>query len=455
MSMRQVDVAIIGGGAAGMAAALGAHEAGAASILILEREGNLGGILKQCIHNGFGLHRFKEELTGPEYAARDIRAIEQIIAEKSGIEVLLDTMVLDIDAQVLSQTGAHHITAVNAQDGMIAVEAGAVILAMGARERTRGALNIAGTRPAGIYTAGAAQALVNLRGQIPGREVVMLGSGDIGLIMARRLVYEGVDVKMVLNRSSFSGGLKRNIVQCLDDYGIPLIFNRTITAVHGKDRLCGVTVSHVDPATKQPIPGTEEYVECDTLLISAGLLPENELTREAGIALDRGTGGAVVDEAFMTEKPGIFSAGNVLHVHDLVDFVSEEGEAAGRSAVEYLRAAAGNPCAAADGEKDGEQLSDADAPAPHAGACAVVPGAGVGSVVPQFITPRATGKVALRFRVKGVYNDARIVACADGEEVVRAKRRIMVPAEMETLSIKAVELIGKERLEITIEEGGA
>ncbi|MBQ6453890.1 MAG: FAD-dependent oxidoreductase, partial [Coriobacteriales bacterium] len=265
------DLVVIGGGAAGMAAACAAYDAGVRDIVILEREGATGGILKQCIHNGFGLHRFDEELTGPEYALREAARV----AER-GIKVQLDTTVLGFDENRL-------ITAVSPSEGLQIIDAGAIVLAMGSRERTRGALGIAGSRPAGIYTAGTAQQFTNLRGKLPGREVVMLGSGDIGLIMARRLTYEGAHVKMVLNRSHFSGGLKRNIVQCLDDYGIPLRLSHTITAVHGRARLEGVDVAQVDPKTKKPIPGTEEFVPCDTLLLSVGLLPENELTRAAGI----------------------------------------------------------------------------------------------------------------------------------------------------------------------------
>lgn len=415
--MTKRELVIIGGGAAGLAAASAAYDAGVRDIVILEREAATGGILKQCIHNGFGLQRFDEELTGPEYAAREYAAVRE-----RGIQVLLETTVLSLDAD-------RHVVAVSPTEGLIELEAGAVILAMGSRERTRGALNIAGTRPAGIYTAGAAQHMVNFEGVIPGKEIVMLGSGDIGLIMARRLTYEGAHVKMVLNRSHFSGGLKRNIVQCLDDYGIPLMLSHTITSIYGKKRLTGVGVSKVDPATKQPIPGSEELVPCDTLLLSVGLMPENELTRGAGIAIDRRSGGAVVDETLQTSAPGIFSAGNVLHVHDLVDFVSEEGETCGRNAAAYLAGTL---------------------PAVQAVPTQVVPGAGVGAVVPQSVSANADGKVTFRFRSRDIYEHAIISVLADGKEIKHAKRQIVVPAEMESIVVPAADMVGATKLEISV-----
>lgn len=420
-----VDIAIIGGGAAGLAAALGAYDAGVRDILIIEREAALGGILKQCIHNGFGLHRFNEELTGPEYASRDIQRVREL-----GIRTYLDTTVLDID-------GRRHITMVSAERGLEEIDAGAVVLAMGSRERTRGAMMIPGSRPAGVYTAGSAQALVNLKGQLVGREIVMLGSGDIGLIMARRLTYEGAHVKCVLNRSSFSGGLKRNIVQCLDDYGIPLRLSRTITAIHGKQRISGVTVSHVDPATKLPIPGTEEYLACDTLLLSAGLIPENELSRASGVHIDPATGGASVDEHLQTSIPGVFSAGNVLHIHDLVDFVSEEGLAAGAHAARFVA-------------RSGERTRAADVDV-----CTVSSGHGVRGVVPQSIHLGGGEQVTLRFRPDAVYEKAAIVVTRDGgEEMARAKRRIMVPAEMQEIGISTDDIGAASELTVTIEGTG-
>lgn len=424
---RHVGLLVIGGGAAGLASALGALQAGmpASDILIVEREPALGGILKQCIHNGFGLHRFDEELTGPEYAQRDIDAVEA-----AGVPYLLD-------ATVLSLSRERTATIVSTQEGLVSLQADAVVLAMGSRERTRGMLGIAGSRPSGIYTAGTAQAFVNLRGELPGKRIVMLGSGDIGLIMARRLTYEGCEVLCVLNRSSFSGGLKRNIVQCLDDYDIPLIFNRTITAVHGNARLTGVTVSHVDPATKRPIPGTEELVSCDTLLLSAGLMPENELTRAAGIELDDGTGGAVVDQTFQTGAPGIFSAGNVLHVHDLVDYVSEEGLEAGACAAGFVMGTRAN---ASTFEQDAGSFMHVNG------------GAGVGAPVPQYIARGADGDVTIRFRVRGVYRDARLSVRVDGVEVACPKHRIMVPAEMESITLKGDVRQGASTIEICVEE---
>jgi len=415
--MTRKDLVIIGGGAAGLAAATAAWDAGVRDICILERESATGGILKQCIHNGFGLHRFDEELTGPEYAAREYAAV----AER-GIQVFLETTVLSLSAD-------RRVVAVNPSDGLLEFEAGAVVLAMGSRERTRGALNIAGTRPAGVYTAGAAQHMVNLEGVIPGREIVMLGSGDIGLIMARRLTYEGAHVKMVLNRSHFSGGLKRNIVQCLDDYGIPLMLSHTITRIYGNERLTGVGVSKVDPATKKPIPGSEEFVPCDTLLLSVGLMPENELTRGAGITIDRRSSGALVDQALETSVPGVFSAGNVLHIHDLVDFVSEEGERAGRNAAAFLAGTL---------------------PAATEGCTQVVPGAGLSYVVPQRVSPRAQGDIRFRFRGRDIFRKATVTVYADGVEVRYARRPVILPAEMEDITVPAESCVGAEKIEIVI-----
>lgn len=324
--MKIYDVAVIGGGPAGLAAALAAKGQGAEKILILERDSVLGGILNQCIHNGFGLHTFKEELTGPEYAWR---YIEQVQKEK--IPYRLDSMVVGIHVEEKRKI----LTVMSRERGMEQIEARALILAMGCRERPRGALNVPGFRPAGIYTAGTAQRLVNMEGYMPGRQIVILGSGDIGLIMARRMTLEGAKVKAVVEILPKSGGLQRNIVQCLEDYGIPLKLNHTVVDIFGKEHIEGVILAQVDER-KIPIPGTEEFYACDTLLLSVGLIPENELTKEAGAEMDEKTGGPVVDERLETTVPGMFACGNVLHVHDLVDHVSQEAEKAGRCAAMYL-----------------------------------------------------------------------------------------------------------------------
>ena len=328
MSKRTEDIVIIGGGPAGLAAALSARKAGCEKVLILERDRELGGILNQCIHNGFGLHTFKEELTGPEYAERYID-----MAEEAKIPYLLNTMVTNIS---LLSDGRKKVTAMNKEDGLLEIETETVVLAMGCRERSRGALNIPGSRPAGIYSAGTAQYYVNIRGRMPGKNVVILGSGDIGLIMARRMVLEGAKVQCVAELRPQSGGLKRNIVQCLDDFNIPLYLNTTVAQIHGRDRVEGVTLTKVDDNGK-PIPGSEWEVPCDTLLLSCGLIPENELTRGLGADMDGKTGGPVVGENLECSIPGVFACGNVLHVHELVDHVSAEAEKAGDYAVEYIR----------------------------------------------------------------------------------------------------------------------
>ena len=428
---RDVGIAIIGGGAAGLAAAVAAYDAGVEDVVIFEREDATGGILKQCIHNGFGLHRFKEELTGPEYAARELAA-----AEMRGIEI-------EYEASVLSLSRDRVLSVVSPTLGMLEVHAKAVILAMGSRERTRGALRIPGARPAGVYTAGTAQHMINLEGIMPGKEIVMLGSGDIGLIVARRLAYEGAHVKMVLNRSHISSGWKRNIVQCLDDYGIPLRLLHTITSIHGTSRIEAVGVSQVDKETKAAIPGTEEIIPCDTLLLSVGLIPENELSRQAGVAIDRGSSGASVDETYQTTIPGIFSAGNVLHIHDLVDFVSEEGEGAGKAAAAFVLAG-GEAC----GGDASEQVHDAD---DIVASARVSAGSGVSYVVPQRVSAQAASKVLMRFRVRRIYKKASIVVLADGAEIKRFKRPVMVPAEMSEIRIDPALIAGRSAIEVRIE----
>lgn len=412
----EYDVAVVGGGPAGLAAALAAHEAEPqARILILERDKALGGILQQCIHNGFGLHRFGEELTGPEYAQRYIDPLEG-----TGIEVWLDTMVLELSE-------GRELTCVSAQRGLVHVKAGAVVLAMGCRERTRGALNIPGTRPAGIYTAGCAQRLNNIEGYLPGKKVVILGSGDIGLIMARRMTWEGAKVEVVCEIMPYSSGLNRNIVQCLQDNGIPLKFNHTVTQVHGDERVTGVTVSEVDPKTRLPIPGTEEYYDCDTLLLSVGLIPENELTRGAGIEMDRVTNGAVVDESRQTSAPGVFACGNVLHVHDLVDNVSAESALAGAAAARY---AVRKPAACEYRTVRAEN--------------------GVRYALPQRISDRAEGKIDLYFRVGAAYRGAGAEVWCGGKKILSRKKQIMTPGEMEKLTIDASLITGDVTLRLDV-----
>ena len=409
---KYADVVIIGGGPAGLAAAVAAHDAGAGEILILERDRELGGILNQCIHNGFGLHTFKEELTGPEYADRFIRQVRQ-----REIPYLLNTMVLDISRDKV-------VTAMNRQEGMFQVQAKAVVLAMGCRERSRGALNIPGYRPAGIFSAGTAQRLVNMEGYLPGREVVILGSGDIGLIMARRMTLEGAKVKVVAELMPYSGGLKRNIVQCLDDFGIPLKLSHTVVDIQGKERVEGVTIAQVDEQ-KKPIPGTEESYSCDTLLLSVGLLPENELSRAAGVSLSSVTGGPVVNESLETSIPGVFACGNVLHVHDLVDFVSQEAALAGNYAANYAAAYAKT-------EKSGE------ADRTVIPVCAE---SGVRYTVPSFIRPdHMEEELPVRFRVGAVYQNCYISVYLDEQRIFHRKCRILAPGEMETVILKKEQL---------------
>ena len=409
---RKVDLVIVGGGPAGMAAAVAAHEAGLRDILILERDNALGGILRQCIHNGFGLHRFGEELTGPEYAYR----YEKMVRELE-IPFMLDTMVIDISADKV-------VTAMNKECGIFFLEAKAIVLAMGCRERPKGALNIAGTRPAGIYTAGTAQKFVNMKGYMPGKEVVILGSGDIGLIMARRMTLEGAKVKAVCELMPYSGGLARNIEQCLNDFGIPLHLSHTVVEIHGKDRLTGVTIAKVDER-RRPIMDTAEFIPCDTLLLSCGLIPENELTKGAGIELDRITNGAVVDGDRETAIEGVFASGNVLHVHDLVDYVSEESVIAGQAAARYVR---------------GEARKDANVTLRTDGK--------VRYTVPQRITEAKDTTVY--FRVSDVYRDKKLVV-RDGDKVlIERKKQKLAPGEMETVKLTAEMIKANESGVITI-----
>lgn len=438
------DIVIIGGGPAGLAAALAAKEAGAKDVLILERDVRLGGILNQCIHNGFGLHTFKEELTGPEYAARFEDRVRATDAE-----IMLSTMVLSISPERV-------ITAVSKENGLFTVEAGAVILAMGCRERSRGALNIPGFRPAGVFSAGTAQRLVNMEGQMPGREVVILGSGDIGLIMARRMTLEGAKVRVVAELQPYSGGLKRNIVQCLDDYGIPLKLSHTVTEIHGKDRVTGVTISRVDESLK-PIPGTEEYYSCDTLLLSVGLLPENELSTGAGVTLSRATNGPEVNERLMTNVPGIFACGNVLHVHDLVDYVSEEAAAAGKAAAEYIKESLGHKDShyavdTCEDEKTAWAYVEANAPAaPAENAIPVSVGGGVRYTVPSTIDPEHMPEtLTVRFRVGNIYKNCYVSVYFDGERTQHRKKQVMAPGEMEQVILKRSDLLGKNIKKITV-----
>jgi NADPH-dependent 2,4-dienoyl-CoA reductase/sulfur reductase-like enzyme len=399
--MLNYDIVVIGGGPAGLAAAVEAKKNGVDSILVIERDRELGGILQQCIHNGFGLHIFKEELTGPEYAQRFIEQLEEM-----GISYKLDTMVLDIGED-------KSLTVMNRTDGLLKIQGKAIVLAMGCRERTRGAINIPGTRPAGVFTAGTAQRFVNMEGYMVGKKVVILGSGDIGLIMARRLTLEGAEVKAVAELMPYSGGLTRNIVQCLDDFDIPLFLSHTLIDIRGRDRVEGITIAKVDE-NRKPIPGTEQHYECDTLLLSVGLIPENELSKSAGIQLDAITGGPVVNEAMETSVKGIFACGNVVHVHDLVDWVTEESRRAGRNAAKFIQAELcdGGPSFRTEAEK------------------------GIRYIVPHMVrVENVEQTVDLFMRVDDVYTNVNMVVKLDGVSIRTVKKKHLAPGEMESIKI--------------------
>ena len=399
--MMKTDLVVIGGGSAGLSAAIEARKNGVEDIVVLERSPYLGGILRQCIHNGFGVHKYKEDLTGVEFAKR--------IADEAlalSIRCIRNTFALDISPEKV-------VTAMNPEDGLFQIQARAIVLAMGCRERSRGALMIPGTRCAGVITAGTAQRYLNLEGYLPGKRVVILGSGDIGLIMARQFVIEGAKVERVVELMPYSSGLARNISQCLEDFDIPISYNSTVVDIKGRGRVESVTVAQVD-AQRRPVPGTEFHIPCDTLLISAGLIPENELTKAAGIAISGTTKGAVVDDSLMTTLPGVFSCGNVLHVHDLVDHVSEEGARAGANAARYLR----------------------EEPAPAGDRIAVEDGFGVNGAVPQLVRREGPETVQFMFRPRDKFRSCAVCIDRDGECVKRVSKMVLSPGEMCTVSVE-------------------
>lgn len=413
--MKEYELVVIGGGPAGLGAAIKAKKEGLENILVIERDNELGGILQQCIHNGFGLHLFKEELTGPEYAERFIVELKD-----NNIEYKLDTMVLDLSDKI--------VTFINTKEGLVSVKSDSIVLAMGCRERTRGALNIPGSRPVGVYNAGMAQKLINIDGYNVGKKVIILGSGDIGMIMARRLVLEGSEVIGVLARGSYAAGLSRNVVQCLNDFDIPLMLQHTIVKINGKDRVESVVVVETDE-NKRPIPGTEKTYECDTVLLSVGLIPENELSNNIGIKMDRKTGGPIVDNYMETSVEGVFACGNVLHVHDIVDFVTEESEKAAIGAVDYVK----------NGKNRREFIE-------------TVPGKGVYYIVPQKIRKENTeGKIELLMRVDDIYENTKLVLKSQGITIGEFKKRYMMPSEMVKIQMDSKILSEENLSEITIE----